>query len=359
LLAYVPNALFRDNIDDDDAPQLKQLTDPNYQHRYYVDGPPTAMDAYLKGQWRTVLIDALGAGGRALFALDVTDPGNFREDNAYQLVLWEIDEHTPGYGELGHILKSLPLVRQPDGKWVVIAGNGYHSAHGKAVLYIIDAEDGSPLQTIEVDAGPLNGLSAPQVADVDDDFIADYIYAGDLKGNLWKFIWDRDQNQWKVAYQEGNTPLPLFKATDGKGHAQPITAVPQVSIIPGKGGRLILFGTGKYFDEEDNTVDIPTQTFYGIWDNDWPPEERPTRDDLQVQTIDRDLSSSNKRVTTANEVDWAAFNADTGKWEGQKGWLFDLEQGERVVEDALILKERIIFTTLIPGNASDPCKPQA
>ncbi|RMD69789.1 MAG: pilus assembly protein, partial [Gammaproteobacteria bacterium] len=56
LLAYVPNALFRDNIDDDDAPQLKQLTDPNYQHRYYVDGPPTAMDAYLKDQWRTVLI---------------------------------------------------------------------------------------------------------------------------------------------------------------------------------------------------------------------------------------------------------------------------------------------------------------
>ncbi|MCO6728935.1 pilus assembly protein, partial [Streptomyces sp. CHA16] len=32
-----------------------------------------------------------------------------------------------------------------------------------------------------------NGLSSPFVADVDGDLIADYAYAGDLHGNLWRF----------------------------------------------------------------------------------------------------------------------------------------------------------------------------
>jgi type IV pilus assembly protein PilY1 len=64
------------------------LLDPNYEHRFYVDASPTVADVYLNdrrqlsrnaGSWKSVLVGGLGAGGRVIYALDVTNPKLFSE----------------------------------------------------------------------------------------------------------------------------------------------------------------------------------------------------------------------------------------------------------------------------------------
>ncbi|MFN2334927.1 MAG: pilus assembly protein, partial [Wenzhouxiangellaceae bacterium] len=71
--AYVPRAVL---------PKLAELTNPDYSHQFYVDGQISVQDAF-SGSWRRVLVGTLGAGGRGVYAIDVTDPNNPN-------VLWEL-----------------------------------------------------------------------------------------------------------------------------------------------------------------------------------------------------------------------------------------------------------------------------
>ena len=68
LFAYVPRSTY---------PYLKELINPEYRHRYFVDGPVVEGDVYLNGAWKTVMMGSSGAGPAGLFALDVTAPEAF------------------------------------------------------------------------------------------------------------------------------------------------------------------------------------------------------------------------------------------------------------------------------------------
>ena len=76
LFAYVPSTLLQPDPGDDFSP-LSRLPDPNYSHRYFVDGTVSVVDMAFMGDDRTVLVGSLGAGGRAVFALDVSNPESF------------------------------------------------------------------------------------------------------------------------------------------------------------------------------------------------------------------------------------------------------------------------------------------
>src|SRR5690606_8111355 len=69
--AYLPSELLLPEPGDDFA-RINQLMAQDYQHRYFVDGTPAIWDAYLDGAWKTVLVGTMGAGGRTVFALDVS-----------------------------------------------------------------------------------------------------------------------------------------------------------------------------------------------------------------------------------------------------------------------------------------------
>src|SRR5690606_20630434 len=73
--AFIPSAVFD---------KLNKLTGKNYSHQFYVDGSPVVGDVYDGTKWRTILVGTLRAGGKALFALDVTTPGS-------EQLLWEFD----------------------------------------------------------------------------------------------------------------------------------------------------------------------------------------------------------------------------------------------------------------------------
>jgi type IV pilus assembly protein PilY1 len=261
LFAYMPNLVFAN---------LYKLADPLYEHLYYVDLAPTIKDVSLSGV-KTMLVGGLGKGGRGYFALDLSDltpatvPGT--ESLLDNRVMWEYpDGATPSteVEDLGYSFSKVALVRSNDpvdAPWIVIFGNGYNSVNGHAVLFILDPASGELLKRIDTQVGTCNGLSTPIAVDVDNNNTVDYVYAGDLKGNLWKFdLTSHDYTQWGVAYDDGGTPKPLFQ-TPG----QPITTKPSVMFHCEKSGYIVIFGTGRYLGLDDIS-DTSAQAVYGIWD---------------------------------------------------------------------------------------------
>lgn len=385
LFAYVPGSVM-DN--------LAKLTSPMYsrsgQHKYFVDGALAVGDAYFNAdndsanEWRTVLLGTLGAGGKGLFALDMTflDTNNYKTpETAFSAkrVLWEInDKNTPykvdlqddltnnpkQYGlanNLGYTFGQPSVVRLADGQFAAIFGNGYNSKSGNAVLFIVNIKDGSLIRSIGTDTTGDNGLSAPLPVDINNDSIIDAIYAGDLQGNMWKFdVSSNNPSKWAVAYASNDTARPLFTAKIDGAVGQPITVKPEFAFHP-SGGILLFFGTGSYFQTDDNIVGTRPQThsLYGIWDEcinisgvaaQCTNEPISGRAVLGAQTIDKEFASGRfiVRQTSANDVIYPE----------QKGWYMDLVKppqpgvaaGERVINDAKLGNGRVTFIVNTPSS---------
>lgn len=352
--AYIPNAIMGN---------LKELADPLYTHQYFVDGSPRVGDAYFgSSTWKTVLVNSLGAGGKAIFALDVTDPDDFVESGFNgSKVLWELsDSDDP---DIGNILGEASIVRLNNGSWAAIFGNGIDSVNKKASLFIVDIQTGTVIKKLETklgnNAGGQNGLSTPIAIDSDNDRIADVIYAGDLQGNLWKFdISSENTSQWDIAFGDSTTPEPLFRACSEDPCVKPqaITAKPQVGNHP-DGGQMIYFGTGKFFETSDNLVGASTQvqTYYAIRDNHAETDSSTLiagRDELQQHSILSEVSTYDNayRITSDETVDYE--NESTPQY----GWYLDLlppnvanSQGERVISGSILKNGRIVFITFAPN----------
>lgn len=355
VFAYMPSLLFSSAT----GTGLHYLTDPGYTHRYYVDLSPTVTDVFYTRDsvtaWRTVLVGGLRAGGRGLFALDITDPTVLANadsaTNAAKTVLWEFTSADDA--DLGYTMSKPTIAMMENGEWGVVFGNGYNgSGDGEAKLFILYLDQGFDGEWALADykkittgvgtVGTPNGLSTPQLVDIDGNGKVDRAYAGDLEGNLWAFdLSATSANTWKVAYKQGTTVKPLFTATDSGGTPQPITSKPVVAnqlqniTNPGNPNLMVFFGTGQYIVSGDKTS-TGSQTFYGIWDD--GTKER-TRSHLLAQTFTADTTSENRIVT------------DTAITYGTNhGWLIDLPtSGERIVVNPKIRGKYVFFNTLIPG----------
>lgn len=339
-LAYMPNAVY---------PQLRYLTDQSFNtnHRLINDGAPRALDAYLEGTWKTILLGSLGGGGRGIYALDVSDPDNFGAGD----VMWEFTNANDA--SMGVAIPQSTIARLYSGDWAALVPNGYNSG-GNAVLFILDLRTGAIIRKIDTGIGGDNGLSSVTPVDVDGDRITDYIYAGDLQGNMWKFdVTSSSEADWGVALGG----LPLYTACSADPctavNRQPITARPEVGISP-PAGYFVYFGTGRYFAVGDNGVGTGANTIYAIRDKNAKgamPEAIPgpgratlvQQSVLNEQTIDFDGTIENIRVTT----NFPIFDEDDG-------WYLDLPTtGERQVSNPILRAGRLIFTTVIPSG--DQC----
>ena len=350
-VAYVPLASYQ---------HLSKLADPDYSHRFFVDGTAGFGDAYIDtgsgDAWHTVLVGTMAGGGRGVFALDITDPENFGSGK----VLWDLavfndpDLTLNDDSDLGYTYGQPNVVRMANGKWAAVFGNGYNSDNHHAVLFILDLEDGSVMAKIDTGVGSAaepNGLSTPIPVDVNGDRIVDAIYAGDMRGNLWKFdTSSSNAGSWGIAY--GGTPL--FVATDPLGIRQPITARPEVTQHP-VSGVVVLFGTGKYFEEVDRRITLPeqTQTFYGVYDD--GAAVTGSRSALLEQSVIVEIPADdpgNPSSGTANPVD-VRVTTLLSPSSSQKGWFLDLPAvGERQVSRPIVRDQRVIFTTVIPNDSA-------
>jgi len=337
LFAYIPSAV---------VPRLEDLSDPAYSHDYYVDG-----DVIVSSQSQTpnknYLVATLGRGGKGLFSLDVTTPASFGTSN----LRWEYFDSSDN--DLGYMLGKLVLAKMNDGSMAVIAANGYNSDSGEAVLYVFDLATGNVIRKIGTGVSGNNGLSSPAVLDTDNDGDVDFIYAGDLKGNVWKFdVTDSQPANWQVRFSSGGSPQPLFTATDPSNNPQPITGPISVAYDTQAGsttyGKLFLFlGTGSYIFGSDPS-DTQVQGWYGIIDDDTPIA---SRSDL----VQRSLNTTG----TVSGYDVRTFDTATvGDMVGKKGWVIDLPAGERMVTGSTLYQlagPTLIASSIIPLD--DPCKP--
>ncbi|MCU6435650.1 hypothetical protein LPB67_17880 [Undibacterium sp. Jales W-56] len=328
--AYIPNSVYGN---------LKSLSDPTYVHQYFVDGPLTVGDYHNGTSWKTVLVGSTGAGmTSSIFALDITTPGSLGTGS----VMWEKTAADIGLADLGKVMGKMVIGRLPSGDSVIMLGNGYDSATGKAALFLIKMADGSVLKEFDLGgtvAAP-NALSAPApLFNRNHELIG--AYAGDVNGNLWKFgfVDPPPASQTTLSYQNPVTLFITNKDATNTKNIQPIAQKPHIQVHP-KGGYLVSFGTGKFVENADKTsTDI--QSIYGIWDK--PGAGAAGHANLVQQTL---TAATGGRTLTTNTIDWAS----------KRGWYIDLlTSGERVVGDLLFRDSTILLeTTFVP--TSDSCQ---
>jgi type IV pilus assembly protein PilY1 len=234
----------------------------------------------------------------------------------------------------------------------------------------VDIETGDLIKKIDTEVGSTttpNGLGSPAAIDTNGDYMVDLIYAGDLRGNLWKFdVSASNTNSWGVAYKTGSTPKPLF--VTGGGANQPITTRPVISTHPTKqAGYMVYFGTGKYLETGDNDpTGANTQAFYGIWDKNLSSHTTFTTGDLVHQYITNQYSADFNTDDADGENDVTHTVRDVSDYAvdyaTKLGWYMELKPqkvsnvantsnfGEKQVANALVRDGKVIFSTLVPSQ---------
>jgi type IV pilus assembly protein PilY1 len=354
--AYLPRTLLAEPVSATDPRSvLVRLADPASAPRFYVDGSPFVGDAYWGGAWHTVAVGTTGVGGRGVFALDITDP----EAMSAGKVLWDIDGRTDA--NLGYPVGQAVIGRLHDGNFYAVFGNGYRSANGCPVLYLVRLPDGQ-LRRVPTGGRSLgdacaapNGLGRPSLHDVHERGSAghrttDYVYAGDLRGNLWRF--DLRQVNLQNDPPTGVGVERVLVATDAAGLPQPITGPIEIGAAPaavaqaGTGPRpaALWFGTGRHLAADDRG-DPSRQSVYGIVDRFDGPL---AGGDLQRQTIS--VASGLAGVVGGASVDYTGAAAG----RRQHGWVIDLPRpGERLIGWPLVRQGRLLFASLLPDG--DKC----
>jgi len=377
------------------------FSNPLYSHNLYVDATPGTGDLYYGGAWHTWLVSGTGPARDAngpvsnsavsvpgvVFALDITDPRRFSQANASSLVRGEWNSasmtctNAAACGTHLGAVSGSPLIRRlHSGNWAALFGNGLNSAGGTAGLFImmVDANSGAvSFRYLDTGAGPgadptgsgsLNGIVNVTAADIDADHITDYVYAGDLFGNLWRFdLSSADPNQWSAA------AAPMFRTTAG----QPITSRVTVASVPAKGmgakPRLIVsFGTGQQVPQ--SLFAAPkyasgTQALYGVWDwnmNAWNAKAGPGGkyealgapqtvgvSNLQAQAITATLAgdsvATGYRTVSRNPVCWAG-SGDCAAGNNQFGWTLPLpDSKEQVIYNPSLIYGTFVVNTIVPA----------
>lgn len=324
--AYIPSALIS---------KLSALTNISYTHKYFVDG---RMDVHKFGS-TTILAGALGAGGKGLFGLDVSNAAATSETDAAAKILWEITNTSSGFTNLGYTYGAPTLLTLPGGSSALVVGNGYNnSGNGHASLFLINASTGALIREIDTGSGSTsspNGLSSPSFVDTDGDGKSDIAYAGDIDGNLWKFSL---VSPYAVTLLHTTSP------------AQAITMAPGIKQHP-LGGRMVTFVTGRMLTDADKT-DVAVHYAYGIWDGAPAANTALLSQTLTEATYSSVTPSIRVRTASANVPNW------TDGAGHHKGWKTALPiGGERIVGDgAYVTGSIFLFMTTNP-TISPTAKP--
>ena len=388
VLAYIPQVVL-DDIHNSSNANL-DYSNPQYGHNFYVDASPGVGDLFYGGKWHTWLVSGLGAGGADIFALDVTHPSQFSESNASSLVIGDWTPATLTCQNVSNCGNNLgdtygtPVIRRlHNGDWGIIFGNGLGSASGDAGIYVMTVDPTSGAITTYYlstgQAGTNDGIAYVSPVDMVGDHITDYVYAGDVNGNVWRFdLTSNSPSNWAV------TPGPIFKTPVG----QPITSAVTPAFVTNPYTQqtqlMLYFGTGEKFPLTNTSATSyasGTQAFYGVWDwnmTAWNAHSLTqfesltasqvtslpgvtssvlSTSDLQQQTVSIDSGSSDRIISSTSPVCWAGTTAcATG--DDQFGWYFNLPginsaynqtTTEQVVFNPQIVGTAVVFNSTLPG----------
>lgn len=253
--AYIPNATFTGPSGAPSDDGLVALAKTSFVHHYYVDASPKIYDVNFGGgssDWHSLLVSGMGKGGKAYFALDVTNPDSLNtEEKLAAAVKWEFKHKHLGYSY------GRPIaVKTAKYGWVIVLTSGYNNDDGKGYFFILRPSDGKLLDMVSTGVGTTSneaGLTGP-TAFVSDfrDFTADAIYAGDLLGNVWRL---------DVSASAGSYSTPTKIAYVDK----PITVPPVVEVDQATLRRFVFVGTGKLLADTDISV-VQDNAVYALID---------------------------------------------------------------------------------------------
>lgn len=383
LFSYIPNLVYEN---------LNLLSQKDYTHKFFVDQTPKYARIINEAseeddKVEKYIIGGLGKGGKGYYCLNITDVTNasVSENTAKTMVAWEFTDRQMGYSY------SEPVVvhtKSDDHPYIVIVGNGYNSPAGEGIFYILDLLTGIEITRFQTQVFDDNGVSSPIAIDVNNDYIVDYVYAGDLKGNLWKLdLTSGNVADWDFAFFEDEKPAPLFTTMAN----QPITSRPDVARHCKYHGYLVAFGTGKYLGISDLNTD-DEQAMYAVWDYgddsdngeclgefeggmnasstvskhpDYSVDEIEISVRMRYQPSD-DASDvpggAMERCTGSEFANWAVImdrddpNQNQSDEDAEKpnptrdiGWFLPMSIGkERIVQDPMIISGTLLFLSKVP-----------
>lgn len=365
IYAYIPSPVYPNLAVLDDVSYGLSVTSP---HAYHVNGAARKADIKVNNAWMTLAVSGLAQGGQGYFALDVTNDSKASAASTLQWEWTDINDARMGYSFGAPIIynvRTSATTVEP----AVIFSNGYENtfddtasgglkaASKSSVLYILNAKTGKRMASITVPSSltqPSEGLSAPVGVDVGQDGVLDYVYAGDVNGNLWRFdLTKAGPSNFFVQ------PNPIFKTASG----QPIINRPAVMPVTRSSdnaplGNLVYFGTGKLLVDDDRS-DQTVQSFYAVLDDMSPTTSTRTRADLQQRTVTASavISTNGYRSGAYRQISSTPTLDLRSPTNTVKGWYLDLPLStERVVTSPVLMSDRVVFGTGIP-KVTDPCVP--
>ena len=270
---------------------------------------------------------------------------------------------------------------------------------GTAGIYVslVDPADGS-LSTYFLDTGygpaqdPLgqnrpNGIAYAAPADLDGDNTADYVYAGDLFGNLWRFdLTSSNPANWSASSYGYGSPTPLYSTDVSRfPSGQPITSRPLVVMTPQSSGStavMVVFGTGQEFavtPVSPTSYAAGQQSLYGVWDWDmssWNTLAHASLSSLSASAVHGYLGGpvtagnlvsqstsvvavpggTNQEVVSSNSVCWFGVSPlPQGCASGTKfGWTLPFAggTGEQLIYNPTYWQGVLQVDTLVPSTST-------
>jgi type IV pilus assembly protein PilY1 len=322
--------------------QRPALNEDNTRQTYGLDGNWVAwrkagasIDAAPE---HVYLYGGMRRGGRNYYALDVTSP------TAPQMK-WQISNSTSGFSELGQTWSTPTVTKVPgaDGPVpAIVFGGGYSPADhdgaygtrsasdamGRAV-YIVNADTGALIWKASHDDMKWAIPSSIAVVDFNLDGVADFLYFGDLGGQVFRVKLDQTGGNEHV------TTKIASLGGSGASHRRFFEA-PAISLgrDGGKNALYVAIGSGYRAHPLD---DDTKEGFFVI----------------------RDVAALNADETTEATIDKLEdVDSDDAAPSDAVGWYYLFERaGEKVMATPAIYDKRILFSTYAPTEQEDedPC----
>ena len=374
--------------------------DAGTRDNYYVDGSPAAADVWIHSnatqtakaadgsEWRTVVTGGLRQGGRAYYALDVTDPSS----GSYPRYLWEFPKEGAATSITNYVGQTwaTPIVTKVKvvisgvayERWVAVVTGGYDptgdpndpinynaTATAGRSIYMIDMKTGGILAEKKFVATPATDIrsqmryaiaSTPAVLDLDGDEFADVIYVGDLGGNVWKWVvsYDPVHNNYGTdpinstgSVDQPNWDFSLFfqaKATTASSLGVTVGAVNYYKSIyfpPAatyrNGSLWLTFATGERSNLKrpgNTTTTSENNRFYSVVDPDALDRNGPT--------------AAMNESTLYDSTD----NGTCASLSGFSGYYFRARDGEKFVTNVDIFAYQVLAASYTPADTTgNPC----
>lgn len=340
------------------------------RHPYLVDDSPVAYlnDANNNGTLDTDedawLYFGLRRGGKALYALDVSDPES-------PSLLWSI-EKGGDFAELASTFSTPRVIRVPDGtgsKPALIFGGGYDTnkdlrtgvgsddTEGRAV-YVVDAQTGELIwkavggsgtssEQVFYHAALLDSVPGGiSVLDSDGNGEHDRAYFGDMGGNVWRVDMSGDDTgDWKL------TRLARLgrHASDASGKADDRRFFHRPDIV-------------QSYDE----YGAYDAVVIGSGDREDPKDVGGTTQNYMFMLKDRSVAAGagsdvdREKSALADVTNTCLTSAGACEVDLDAGWAMRLtEPGEKSLATPVTIANTIYFTSYLPngGSSTDSCGP--